>query len=205
MVKVIHYYAHPGHKFSHANKAMWDASRNVDGVEHVDLYAEYPRHKINIDREQKRLVDHDVILFQFPIFWYSSPSLLKEWIDLTLEHGFAYGKDGDKLAGKWMMLAVTAAGPQEAYSAGGYQHFDLRTFLTPFEQTARLSKMRFAAPYVFHNALTADPSAHAAGFAELLAALRDDRIDLEKVEAEDCLYHDGIASVSRQLDLEAKQ
>lgn len=203
MVKVIHYYAHPGHKFSHANKAMWDVAQSVDGVERVDLYAEYPRHNVNIDREQKRLLDHDVIVFQFPIFWYSAPSLLKEWIDLTLEHGFAYGKDGDKLSGKWMMLAVTAAGPEEAYSSGGYQNFDLRTFLTPFEQTARLSKMRFAAPYVFYNALRADPGAHAAGFKTLLEALRDDAIDLEKTEALSCLYHDSIADVSRLSGLEA--
>ncbi len=203
MAKVIHYYAHPGHRFSHANKAMWDASLSVNDVEHVDLYAEYPRHNVNIDREQQRLLDHDVIVMQFPIFWYSSPSLLKEWIDLTLEHGFAYGKDGDKLAGKWLMLAVTAAGPEEAYSEGGYQHFPLRTFLTPFEQTARLSKMRFAAPYVFHDALKADPSDHAAGFRTLLEGLRDDRIDLEKTEDLDSLYHVGIASVLRQSGVEA--
>ncbi|MCP4821686.1 MAG: flavodoxin family protein [Shimia sp.] len=203
MAKVIHYYAHPGHRFSHANKAMWDASLSVNDVEHVDLYAEYPRHNVNIDREQQRLLDHDVIVMQFPIFWYSSPSLLKEWIDLTLEHGFAYGKDGDKLAGKWLMLAVTAAGPEEAYSEGGYQHFPLRTFLTPFEQTARLSKMRFAAPYVFHDALKVDPSDHAAGFRTLLEGLRDDRIDLEKTEDLDSLYHVGIASVLRQSGVEA--
>ncbi|KPA21429.1 General stress protein 14 [Shimia sp. SK013] len=198
MAKVIHYYAHPGHRFSHTNKAMWDASQPVEGVTRVDLYAEYPRHNVNIDREQRRLIDHDVVLFQFPVFWYSAPSLLKEWIDLTLEHGFAYGKDGDKLCGKWMMLAVTAAGPQDAYSEGGYQHFPLRTFLTPFEQTARLCKMRFAAPYVFYDALRADPAAHAQGFADLLSGLRDDRIDLDKAEAEGCLYHDSIASVSRR-------
>ncbi|TCK99253.1 Kef-type potassium/proton antiporter accessory protein (CPA2 family) [Shimia isoporae] len=195
MAKVIHYYAHPGHRFSHANKAMWDAAQAVEGVTRVDLYANYPRHNINIDKEQKLLLDHDVIVFQFPIFWYSAPSLLKEWIDLTLEHGFAYGKDGDKLRGKWMMLAVTAAGPEDAYSEGGYQHFSLRTFLTPFEQTARLSKMRFAAPYVFHNALRADPGPHAAGFADLLSGLRDDRVDLEKAEAAECLYFDSIPSV----------
>ncbi|SFL11032.1 NAD(P)H-dependent oxidoreductase [Shimia haliotis] len=203
MAKIIHYYAHPGHRYSHANKAMWDASRAVKGIEHVDLYAEYPRHNVNIDREQQRLLDHDVIVLQFPIFWYSSPSLLKEWIDLTLEHGFAYGKDGDKLAGKWLMLAVTAAGPEDAYSEGGYQHFPLRTFLTPFEQTARLSKMRFAAPFVFHDALKADPKPHAAGFVTLLEGLRDGRIDLEKLETLDCLHNVGIASVLRQSELEA--
>lgn len=192
MARVIHYYAHPGHRFSYANKAIWDAAQSVDGVSRVDMYAEYPRHEIDIDREQQRLLNHDVIVLQFPIFWYSAPSLVKEWIDLTLEHGFAYGRGGDKLRGKWLMLAVTAAGPAEAYASGGYQHFPLRTFLTPFEQTARLSKMRFAAPYVLHSALKTDAAPHAAGFADLLEALRDDRFDLDAAEAADCLYHSSL-------------
>ena len=55
------------------------------------------------------LLDHDVVLFQFPLFWYSTPSILKEWQDLVLEHGFAYGAEGDALDGKRMMIAVTVA------------------------------------------------------------------------------------------------
>lgn len=189
MAKVIHYYAHPGQRFSQANRAMTRAAATVDGITQVDLYAEYPRHDINIDREQARLLDHQVILFRFPLFWYSCPSLVKEWIDLVLEHGFAYGTGGDKLAGKVLMLAVTAAGPEEAYTPAGYQHFPLRTFLTPFEQTARLSKMRFLAPYVLHASLKTDPAPHAAGFATLLAALRDDAYDLNRAEAAAIVTH----------------
>ena len=95
------------------------------------------------------------LLMQFPLFWYATPSLLKEWIDLVLEHGFAYGHGGDRLAGKIMMLALTAGGIEEAYTPNGYQHYPLRTFLTPLEQTARLCQMRFAAPYVLHGAIKA--------------------------------------------------
>jgi glutathione-regulated potassium-efflux system ancillary protein KefG len=189
MAKVIHYYAHPGQRFSLANRAMLRAARSVEGITQVDLYEEYPRHDINIDREQARLLDHQVIVFQFPLFWYSSPSLVKEWIDLVLEHGFAYGEEGDKLAGKSLMLAVTAAGPEAAYSPEGYQHFPLRTFLTPFEQTARLSKMRFLAPYVLHASLKSDPAQHADGFATLLGALRDELYDLDRAVQAEIVTH----------------
>lgn len=178
MARVIHYYAHPGHRHSQTNRAMWQAAAGVAGITRVDLYAEYPRHNVHIDREQQRLRDHDVILLQFPIFWYSAPSLVKEWIDLVLEHGFAYGEGGTALAGKVLMLAVSAAGPEAAYTPQGYQHYPLRTFLTPFEQTARLSRMQFAAPYVRYGALKTDPAPHVAGFVRLLNALRDDRYDL---------------------------
>ncbi|MGD8323239.1 MAG: NAD(P)H-dependent oxidoreductase [Gammaproteobacteria bacterium] len=183
MAKLIVYYAHPGHKYSHANTALAAQADMVDGVSFVDLYAEYPRFDIDIDREQQRLLAHDVILLQFPMFWYSTPSLLKEWQDLVLEHGFAYGADGDKLQGKFMMLAVTAAGDREAYTDHGYQHYPIRTFLTPLERTARLCHMEFAAPYVLYGSLRAPDDgrlqSHVAGYRALLEAIRDDRYDFE--------------------------
>ena len=132
---------------------------------------------------QYTLLDHDVILLQFPMFWYSTPSLLKEWQDLVLEHGFAYGARGDKLKGKLMMLAITAAGDHEAYTEQGYQHYPIRTFLTPLERTARLCHMEFAAPYVLYSSLRASDDgrleAHVTGYRQLLEAIRDDRFDIE--------------------------
>ena len=117
------------------------------------------------------------------MFWYSTPSLVKEWQDLVLEHGFAYGAGGDKLADKCMILAVTAAGQKDAYTEAGYQKHPIRTFLTPLEQTARLCHMDFSAPYVLYGSLHAPldgrVEAHARGYRMLLEAIRDDRYDLQ--------------------------
>ena len=196
MARLIVYYAHPGHKYSHVNRFMARSAAAVDGITYVDLYRDYPRFDINVEIEQQRLLDHDVILFQFPLFWYSTPSIVKEWQDLVLEHGFAYGADGDALDGKRMMIAVTAAGPADAYTAGGYQHFPLRTFLTPLEQTARLCKMRFAPPYVLYASLKA-PSAglvdpHVDGYRQLLEAIRDDRYDFDAVADDEIVRFDAL-------------
>jgi glutathione-regulated potassium-efflux system ancillary protein KefG len=195
MAKLVLYYAHPGNKYSHANKSMFAAARQIGGITTIDLYAEYPRFEIDIDREQQRLLDHDVVVFQFPMFWYSTPSLLKEWQDLVLEHGFAYGTGGAELDGKHMMLALTAAGDGDAYTVDGYQHYPIRTFLTPLERTAGLCHMQFAAPYVLYGALRAPDDGrldlHVTGYRQLLEAIRDDRYDFvsaferEIVEAAD--------------------
>jgi putative NADPH-quinone reductase len=196
MARLLLYYAHPGQKFSHANKAMWTAAQELDGITRVDLYAENPRMDIDVDREQARLLEHDVILFQFPLFWYSTPAIIKEWQDLVLEHGFAYGAGGDKLTGKTLMLAITAAGPTEAYSHEGYQRFPLRTFLTPLQQTAHLCGMRFATPYVLHASLRAPSDGavepHALGYLKLLGAIRDNRFDFDKAAAQDIITHDTL-------------
>ncbi|MEP0521193.1 MAG: NAD(P)H-dependent oxidoreductase [Hyphomicrobiales bacterium] len=196
MAKLLVYYAHPGQQHSHTNREMAARAKALDGITFVDLYAEYPRNNIDIDKEQQRLLDHDVILFQFPLFWYSTPALIKEWQDLVLEHGFAYGSGGDKLAGKRMMLAITAAGPQDAYSKAGFQHFPLRTFLTPLQQTATLCKMPFIPPYVLFSSLKAPGDGliapHADGYIKLLAAIRDDRFDYAKADKAELLSHNTL-------------
>lgn len=196
MAKLIVYYAHPGHQVSHANKAMWEEAEKISGITLVDLYAEYPRFDIDIDTEQQRLLDHDLVLFQCPLFWYSTPSLIKEWQDLVLEHGFAYGHDGEQLQGKKLMFALTAAGPEDAYTEQGYQHYPLRTFLTPLEQTARLSKMEFIAPYVLYESLKANKTGaieqHARGYAKLLTSIREDQFDFSLAEQLSVLTADNL-------------
>ena len=189
MARLLVYYAHPGQRTSRANKALSETAQSIEGVTFVDLYRECPRHIIQVDREQQRLIDHDVILFQFPMFWYSTPSIIKEWQDLVLEHGFAYGSGGVALTGKTMMLAVTAAGSSEAYTPQGYQHYPIRNFLVPLEQTARLCHMKFAAPYVLYSSLKAPDTdeleTHRAGYQALLTAILEDRYDFEAACAMD--------------------
>ncbi len=196
MASLIVYYAHPGHKYSHVNRSMALAAVEVEGITFVDLYRDYPRFDIDVNVEQQRLGEHDVILFQFPLFWYSTPSIVKEWEDLVLEHGFAYGAGGDELAGKQMMLALSGAGPEEAYTHKGYQHFPIRTVLTPLEQTARLCKMHFPAPYVLYASLRAPAAGlvepHVDGYRKLLEAIRDDRYDFAAAEKMDVVHFDNL-------------
>ncbi len=167
---------------SRVNRPMAKAAQAIDGIDFVDLYRTYPRHDIDVAAEQDRLLAADVIVFQFPLFWYSTPSIIKDWQDLVLQHGFAYGADGDRLTGKYLMLAITAGGPEEAYRSNGYQHYPLRTFLTPLEQTSRLCRMNFLAPYVLYSSLlvseTDQIKSHVDGYVRLLEALRDEKYDL---------------------------
>jgi len=105
MNKVLILFAHPDQPMSKVNLRMFEAAKMLDGITAIDLYGLYPRFKVDIEAEQQRLLAHDLIIFQFPIYWYSTPALLKEWQDLVLEHGFAYGKGGSKLAGKSLLIA----------------------------------------------------------------------------------------------------
>lgn len=177
-------YAHPRPERSQANRRLKRVAEGLRGVTVVDLYAEYPTYDIDVDREQARLEEHDVIVFQHPVYWFSAPALVKEWTDLVLEWGWAYGPDGDALEGKIYLHAVTAGGELAAYSTEGRNRFDLRALYMPFEQTAMLCGMVYLPPYALFdaNAMTHTDvlDAHAAGYARLLRDLRDDALDLER-------------------------
>ncbi|MGR5348227.1 NAD(P)H-dependent oxidoreductase [Vibrio mediterranei] len=153
--KVLVLYAHPSQRRSEVNAPMFRDAQSISGVTTVDLYFEYPTYNINIDKEQQRLIDHDIIIFQFPLYWYSTPSILKEWQDLVLEYGFAYGHEGTALHGKIFLCAISAGGKADAYQSDGYNHFTIRQLLQPLEQTAALTGMNYLPPFCLFGSRTA--------------------------------------------------
>ncbi len=177
-------FAHPVLERSRVNRRLLDAIKGLEGVTIHDLYEVYPTMAIDARVEQELLLQHDVIVFQHPFYWYSSPAILKEWQDLVLEHGWAYGDGGTKLRGKITLNAITTGGPEAAYRKGGYNRFTIRELLAPWDQTAYLCGMRFLAPFAVHAALRvtddADLAASRADYVRLIEALRDDRLDLDR-------------------------
>jgi glutathione-regulated potassium-efflux system ancillary protein KefG len=185
--RILVLFAHPVLERSRVNRRMLDTIRDVEGVTIHDLYEEYPTFDIDVEREQQLLTDHDVIVFQHPFYWYSVPAILKEWQDLVLEHGWAYGDGGTKLRGKITLNAISTGGPAQAYRAGGYNRFTIRELLSPWDQTAHLCGMRFLAPFAVHAALRVvsdeDCEPFLCAYRDLIEMLRDDRIDLDRAAA----------------------
>jgi glutathione-regulated potassium-efflux system ancillary protein KefG len=173
-------FAHPALEKSRVNRVLIEAVRGLEGVTFHDLYEAYPDLDIEVGHEQDLLVNHDVIVLHHPFFWYSTPAILKEWQDLVLEHGWAYGTGGVALEGKRMLSAVTTGGSEAAYCTGGHNRFTVRQLLAPIEQTARLCRMEYLAPFVVHGSLGMTPEQareHAGDYRRLVEALRDGRLD----------------------------
>ena len=120
------------------------------------MYGEYPDFEIDVDREQQLLLQHDRIIFQFPLYWYSVPPLLKKWLDDVLTYNFAYGSRGDKLKGKDLQLLVSVGGKQKFYS--GFDIFSsIPDLLKPFQLTANLIQMNYLVPEWMYRADSAAP------------------------------------------------
>ena len=168
--------AHPALHRSHINKTLFQATQSLEGVTFRDLYELYPDFDINVSIEQEILNAHSAIVFQHPFYWYSCPSLLKEWMDRVLTYGWAYGENGTALHGKALMSAISAGGAANAYHPEGQNRYTINQFLVPFEQTANLCGMAYIEPFIFfssNRATQQDIQLHAQSYASRLCALRD--------------------------------
>jgi glutathione-regulated potassium-efflux system ancillary protein KefG len=186
--KILILFAHPAFHKSRVNKILISKIKNLEGITLHDLYEEYPDFHIDVNREQKLLLKHDIVVWHHPFYWYSSPPILKEWIDLVLEHGFAYGKTGTSLEGKKIFSAISSGGKKEVYAQGGTSLYSLRELLSPFELTARLCNMDYLPPFAVHGTHLMNSDgilSHAEDYKSILVALRDDlfeQSDLNKPE-----------------------
>jgi len=118
-------------------------------------------------------------VFQHPFYWYSAPALIKQWQDLVLEHGWAYGRGGTALSNKKIFNAITCGGSREMYQKLGRNRFTIIELLSPFNQTAFLCHMDYLPPYVVHGThriSETDIDLHALQYQELLIALQSERI-----------------------------
>lgn len=182
--RILVLFAHPAFEKSRVNYRLVDAARGLSGITFHDLYEEYPDFDIDVRREQELLLQHSGIVFHHPFFWYSTPAVLKQWQDLVLEHGWAYGSEGNALRGKRWMHVVSTGGREEAYTPSGFQQLTVRQLLAPLERTALLCGMRFLAPFIVHGTHSMQPAdidLHAADYREVLRALCEGRIDEEAV------------------------
>ena len=152
--RILWYVFHPALDQSRGNRALLKATDGLDNVTIVDAYAEYGDFAIDVEREQERLRGADLVVSQFPFYWYSSPPLFKKWQDDVLTYGFAYPpKEGTALHGKHWLSVITTGGPDWSYCSGGYNNYSMSELLRPFQQTANLCGMRWHTPYIVHSVL----------------------------------------------------
>ena len=183
--RILIQFAHPAIYKSRVNKKLIEHVKDLEGVTCRDLYEIYPDFYIDVKKEQELLLEHEIIILHHPFYWYSCPSILKEWQDLVLEFGFSYGPGGDKLKGKCLMNVLTAGGSKEAYTQDGQNRHTIREFLLPFEQTAILNGMNYLPPLVIHDSINVDINIEFHHYTELyrkmLEMLRDGKIEFDKV------------------------
>lgn len=151
-LRVLIIFAHPTLEASRINTALFDAIKDYPNVVWHDLYNTYPQQMIDVAREQGLVEACDVLILQHPLYWYSCPALMKNWLDSVLTLGWAYGEHGTALRNKAFIQVISSGGSTQVYKRGGYNNFMLAELLRPFEQTADLCEMTYHQPFLTQDA-----------------------------------------------------
>lgn len=113
-----------------ANTDRFDPSAEQEHAFHAGGYAP------DVQAEQQKVADADLIILHFPIWWFSAPAILKGWFDRVFARGFAYSR-GKKYSrghflGKRAMLCVTTGTAGTLYEPNGIDG-DLHHVLWPIQ------------------------------------------------------------------------
>jgi len=154
-MKTLVIVTHPSLDQSRANHALIQELSKHEDINIHYLYEEYPNWTIDIEKEQQLLIKYDRIVLQFPVFWYSSPPLLKKWFDDVLTYGWAFGSNGDQLKGKEFIVAATAGGSEQDYRSTGKYGFTVNEFLRPLQVSIQYTDAIYLPAFVMYDTLDA--------------------------------------------------
>jgi glutathione-regulated potassium-efflux system ancillary protein KefG len=200
MNKILILFGHPAFNRSKINAALRAAVEELESVTFHDLYASYPDFLIDVPHEQRLCEAHDVIVLQHPFYWYATPAIVKEWLDLVLEHAWAYGSNGTALSGKIFLQALTAGGGPDNYRSEGSNLFTIQELTAPIRATANLCRMDWLPPFAIlgiHRGLPEEVcSQHAQDYRRAILALRDNQLDLQRARSFELLNQDLSAIIN---------
>jgi len=186
MKNILVLLAHPKFELSSANKSLIHSIKDLPFVQINDLYEKYPDFNIQVEKEKADLLKADIIIWHHPIYWYSCPPLLKQWIDLVLEFGWAYGPNGTALKNKIIFNSITSGGAEEAYQKEGRNRFTLHEFLSPFNQTAHLCNLVYLPPFAVqgtHRISNEELNFQAKNYRKMLELLSSEAVNIQDLQS----------------------
>ncbi len=138
--------AHPDIYQSIGNRFITEELDKLENVQIRNLNHLYPDYKIDVRVEQEELKKADIIIFQYPLFWYNVPAIMKEWIDNVFTYGFAFGKGNYQLENKKVIASFTTG-----TSINDYPKDVIDKISFPIRGLADYCKMEYITQVVSHE------------------------------------------------------
>lgn len=109
----------------------------------------------DIAAELTKLQRADLLILQFPLWWFGLPAMLKGWIDRVFLSGVVYGRramyENGKLRGKRAMACVTTGGPPGSFGRDALNG-DILDILLPLHRgTFAFTGMTVLPPFVAYH------------------------------------------------------
>jgi len=154
--KTVIIMAHPDLDDSVLNITIKKELETNENIVYKDLMSLYGDFNIDVKKEQEDLKDAKKIVFQFPMYWYSSPALLKHYVDEVFSYDFAYKVDEKgfqalALRHKEFQLIVTMGSREESFSGEG--RLSVKECLNSHSYTAKMLGMKELKPCFFYGAI----------------------------------------------------
>lgn len=148
-MKALIVFAHTFWSDSRVNKALLELAKTLSNVTINNLSTTYLDGKINSEAEIALLKGSDKIIFQFPLFWFSTPSILKEWEDRVLTP-ILYGDNPQLLKNKIFQIITTLGGSKSSYD--GHHGFGLKELLSPINHSFAYLGCKVEEPFAIYSA-----------------------------------------------------
>jgi NAD(P)H dehydrogenase (quinone) len=108
----------------------------------------------DVNSEAERLLDCDLLVVHFPLWWFGMPAILKGWMDRVFVYGRMYRStmryDTGICSGKRMIACVTTGASEDACSHRGREG-DTRLHLWPILFSFRYLGFDVLEPEIFHG------------------------------------------------------
>ncbi|MEC4727705.1 NAD(P)H-dependent oxidoreductase [Shewanella sp. D64] len=127
--KVLLISGHPDLKRSIANHEILKRLQTVSPLSVHKLDQACANYSVDVSAEQALLVQADIIIFQFPLYWSTYPALMKLWFDEVFCYNFAFGPKGDQLKHKKVIISITCGATENSYQAGEFNFLPLEQYL----------------------------------------------------------------------------
>lgn len=158
--------SHPALSKSHIHSAFVEAIKNEGGtVRHLDAQVQADGH-FDVPAEQQILETFDTIVLQFPLYWYATPAVMKQYFDEILTSGWAYD-ERQALAGKKLTAIITMGGSQDSYESSGSNAYSESELGAPYRATAQFCGMTWSTPLFIYDASEASEEKVQAALNEL--------------------------------------
>ena len=138
--------AHPTVDDSPTQSFLKASGQDLSHVQFRSLDQLYPTGDIDVAAERQALAQADQVIFQFPLYWYSAPASLKQWLDQVLQTRLE--EKIPNYTSKTLGLVVSLGTPEKAFVAGGAEGFTLSELLRPYQALAQKLKMTYRAPLI---------------------------------------------------------
>jgi glutathione-regulated potassium-efflux system ancillary protein KefF len=174
-MKTLVIVSHPYPENSTVIKALQASLEGKSDITVRNLETLYGNHidGFDVEAEKAAYAGADRVVYMFPIHWFNITPMLKAYLNVVWQYGWAFGPDGEALKGKEMLVVTCAGASAETYSAEGLVQCTMEDILSPMKACALYVGMTYAEPLYLNDSMGIAPErldAFKAQLAERLSA-----------------------------------